>query len=119
MAFFNFPSITPDTSQLNISEGVNATLTCTSDPSNTRNDVYQWILPNGDVSPPQPASSPLDLKLTVVNRDQSGLYVCTGTRPGTAKTVNVSITIFVHCKLSCADCIIFLLFCYLLYHSYN
>ena len=95
---FNPPSITPDTSLLDITEGNSTTLTCTRDSTNTNNDQYRWTLPDGDVSPPQFASSP-QLILSTINRDESGVYVCTGTRPGTSKTVNANITINVQCKL--------------------
>ena len=96
---FNPPSITPDTSLLDITEGNSTTLTCTRDSTNTNNDQYRWTLPNGSVSPVTPASSPYDLILSTINRDESGVFVCTGTRPGTSKTVNSNITINVQCKL--------------------
>ncbi len=100
---FNSPSITPDTSQLIITEGDSTTLTCIRDSTNTFSDQYRWTLPNGSVSPPQPASAPIDLILSTINRNQSGLYVCTGTRPGTLVTVNATITINVQCKLIYTD----------------
>ncbi len=95
---FNPPSISPDTNQLIITEGDSTTLTCIRDSTNTNSDQYRWTLPNGRVSPPQPASSPIDLTVSTINRDESGLYVCTGTRPGTLVTVNATITINVQCK---------------------
>ena len=96
---FNPPSITPDTSLLDITEGNSTTLTCTRDSTNTNNDRYRWALPDGSVSPVTPASSPQSLILSAINRDESGVYVCTGTRPGTSETVNSNITINVQCKL--------------------
>ena len=96
---FNPPSITPDTSLLDITEGDSTTLTCIRNSTNTMNDQYRWTRPDGTFSPPQPASSPQSLMVSAINRDESGLYVCTGTRPGTTDTVNATITINVQCKL--------------------
>ena len=62
--------------------------------------MNRWTLPDGTFSPPQFASSPQSLILSTINCDESGVYVCTGTRPGTSETVNATITVNVQCKLS-------------------
>ncbi len=100
---FNSPSITPDTNLLIITEGDSTTLTCIRDSTNSNSDQYRWTRPDGSFSPPQTASSPIDLILSTINRNQSGLYVCTGTRPGTSETVNATITINVECNCNLSE----------------
>ena len=96
---FNPPSITPSTNTLDITEGLNTTLTCTRDPSNSNSDQYRWVPPGGSFEDSTAGSSPATLELSTINRNQSGQYMCYGSRTDTNVTVSTNITVNVQCEL--------------------
>ena len=96
---FNPPSITPATNPLDITEGHNTTLTCTHDPSNTNGDQYRWIPPGGSFEDYTAGNSPTILELLAINKTQSGVYMCVGSRTDTHVTVSANITVNVQCEL--------------------
>ena len=97
---FNPPSITSSTSTLDITEGNDTTLTCTRDPSNSQGDQYRWVPPGGsfDITA---KNSPVMQELSTINRNQSGVYTCYGSRTDTNATVSTNITVNVQCELHC------------------
>ena len=79
----NPPTLNPDGGDdrtLNVTEGSNITLTCTRDSNNGDGDLYQWIHPNGQMTPGAPADSPVQLTLNSITREESGVYICQGSR---------------------------------------
>ena len=44
---------------VNVTKGSKVTLTCTRDSENAPGDLYQWIHPNGQMTPGAPADSPV------------------------------------------------------------
>ena len=65
-----------------VTEGFNITLTCTRDSNNAPGDLYQWIHPNGQITPGAPADSPVEIKLNGITIEESGIYICQGSRNG-------------------------------------
>ena len=65
-----------------VTEGFNITLTCTRDSNNAPGDLYQWIHPNGQITPGAPADSPVEIKLNRITIEESGIYICQGSRNG-------------------------------------
>ena len=82
----NPPTLNPDGGDdrtVNVTEGSNITLTCTRDSNNAFGDLYQWIHPNGQMTPVlAPADSPVQLTLNSITREESGVYICQGSRNG-------------------------------------
>ena len=81
----NPPTLSPDGGDdktVNVTEGSNITLTCTRDSNNAPGDLYQWIHPNGQMTPGVSADSPVQLTLRSITREESGVYICQGSRNG-------------------------------------
>ena len=74
----NPPTLKPDGGDDRIeyvTEGSNIILTCTRDTNNAGGDLYQWIHPNGQMTPGAPADSPVQVTLNNINREESGMYI--------------------------------------------
>ena len=67
---------------VNVTKGSKVTLTCTRDSENAPGDLYQWIHPNGQLTPGAPADSPVEVILNNITRNESGMYICQGSRNG-------------------------------------
>ena len=67
---------------VNVTECYNINLTCTRDTNNAPGDLYQWIHPNGQMTPGAPADSPVQVTLNNINRNENGVYICQGSRNG-------------------------------------
>ena len=103
----NPPTLNPDGGDdrtVDIIEGSNINLTCTRNSENTDGDLYQWIHPNGQMTPGAPANalpdSPVQVTLNNINREESGEYICQGSRDGvTDSTLKNKVTLNVQCEL--------------------
>ena len=81
----NPPTLNPDGGDdriVYVTEGSNITLTCTHDSNNAGGDLYQWIHPNGQITPGAPADSPVQVALKRITQEESGVYICQGSRNG-------------------------------------
>ena len=81
----NPPTLSPDGGDdktVNVTEGSNITLMCTRDSNNAPGDLYKWIHPNGQMTPGASADSPVQLTLNSITREESGVYICQGSRNG-------------------------------------
>ena len=81
----NPPTLNPvgvDNRTVNVTECHNINLTCTRDSNNAPGDLYQWIHPNGQMTPRVPADSPVQVTLNGIKREESGMYICQGSRNG-------------------------------------
>ena len=79
------PTLIPDGGDnrtVDVTECYNINLTCTRDSNNAPGDLYQWIHPNGQMTPRVPADSPVQLSLNSITREESGMYICQGSRNG-------------------------------------
>ena len=66
------------------------------------NDRYQWTLPDGSVTPDNPAqsgASTLTLVYNNINRTQSGIYTCTVSVAGVTETAETNVTLDIQCEL--------------------
>ena len=99
----NPPTLNPDGGDDRIeyvTEGSNITLTCTRDSTNAPGDLYQWIHPNCQMTPSTPADSPVQLTLNNINREESGVYICQGSRNRiTDSALKNNVTLNVQCEL--------------------
>ena len=98
----NPPALNPDggiDTTVNVIEGSNITLTCTRDNINAPGDLYQWIHPNGQMTPGAPADSPVQVTLNSITREESGMYICQGSRNGiTDSALKNNVTLNVQCE---------------------
>ena len=98
----NPPTLIPDGGDnrtLNVTEGSNINLTCTRDTNNAPGDLYQWIHPNGLMTPGAPANSPVRVTLNSITREESGVYICQGSRNGvTLSALQIAVAINVQCE---------------------
>ena len=98
----NPPTLDPDGGDDNIvyvTEGSHITLTCTRDTDNTGGDLYQWIHPNGQMTPGVPTNSPVQVTVNNFNREKSGVYICQGSRNGvTNSALKNNVTLNVQCE---------------------
>ena len=97
----NPPTLNPDGDgdrTVDVIEGSSIILTC--DSNSAIGDLYQWIHPNGLMTPGAPASSPVQVTLNTITRNESGVYICQGSRNGTIdSTLKNNVTLNVQCKL--------------------
>ena len=103
----NPPTLNPDGGDdrtVDVTEGSNITLNCTRDSNNAPGDLYQWIHPDGQMTPgapdDAPPDSPVQVTLNNINREDNGVYICQGFRnlvPDSALKNNV--TLNVQCEL--------------------
>ena len=95
----NPPTLNPvgvDNRTVNVTECYNINLTCTRDSNNAPGDLYQWIHPNGQMTPGAPADSPVQVTLNSITREESGMYICQGSRNGVTDSAlknNVSLNV--------------------------
>ena len=98
----NPPTLSPDGGVDRIeyvTEGSNIRLNCTRDSNNAKNDLYQWIHPNGQMTPGAPTDSPVQVSLNSITREESGLYICQGSRNGvTDSALQNNVTLNVQCE---------------------
>ena len=88
-----------DDKTVNVTKSSNITLTCTRDSENAPGDLYQWIHPNGLMTPGAPTDSPVQLTLNSITREESGMYICQGSRNGvTLSALNNNVTLNVQCE---------------------
>ena len=83
----NPPTLTPDGGDdkiVYVIEGSNITLTCTRDTNNAPGGLYQWIHPDGQMTPGAPADSPVQVTIKHITREENGIYICQGSRNGVA-----------------------------------
>ena len=81
----NPPILNPDGGNdrtVDVNENSSIILTCTRDTNNTPGDLYQWTHPNGQMTPRVPTNSPVQLTLNNINKEESGVYICQGSRNG-------------------------------------
>ena len=86
---------------LTYTEGDNVNLTCSGDIAEI-NERYQWTLPDGSVTPDnpaQPGASTLTLVYNNINRTQSGIYTCTVSVAGVTETAETNVTLNIQCEL--------------------
>ena len=84
---------------VDVIEGSNINLTCTRDSNNAFGDLYQWIHPNGLMTPGAPADSPVQVTLNSITIKESGVYVCQGSRNGvTDSALQNNVTLNVQCE---------------------
>ena len=100
----NPPTLTPDGGDdrtVYITEGSTITLTCTRDSNNAGGDLYQWIHPDGQMTPAlSPADSPVQVTLNNITRNGNGVYICQGTRNGvTDSALQSNVTLIVQREL--------------------
>ena len=99
----NPPSVNPDGGDDRIeyvTEGSSITLTCTRDNNNAGGDLYQWIHPNGQMTPGAPSDSPVQVTLNNINRNEDGVYICQGSRDGMLDSaLKNNVTLNVQCEL--------------------
>ena len=99
----NPPTLNPDGGDdriVYVSEGSNITLTCTRDSNNSDGDLYQWIHPNGQMTPGTPEDSPVQVTLNNIKRNKIGVYVCQGSRNGVIDSaLKNEVTLNVQCEL--------------------
>ena len=100
----NPPTLNPDGGDDRIeyvTERSNINLTCTRDSNNAPGDLYQWIHPNGQMTPSTPADSPVQLTLNNINRFEDGVYICQGSRNGViySALLKNNVTLKVQCEL--------------------
>ena len=95
------PTLNPDGGDDRIeyvTEGSNINLTCTRDSNNAPGDLYQWIHPNGQMTYRTPADSPVQVTLNNINTEESGVYICQGSRNGvTDSALQNNVTLNVQC----------------------
>ena len=98
----NPPTLNPDGGDdriVYITEGSNITFTCTRDSNNAPGDLYQWIYPNGQMTPKAPGDSPVKTTLYNINRNEDGVYICQGSRNGiTDSALKKNVTLDVQCE---------------------
>ena len=86
----NPPTLNPDGGDdrtVYVTEGSNVALTCTRDTNNAPGDLYQWIHPNGQMTPRVPGDSPVQVTLNNITRNGNGVYICQGSRNGVTDSV--------------------------------
>ena len=97
----NPPTLNPgggDDRIVYVTERSNITLTCTRDTNNAPGDLYQWIHPDGLMTPGAPDDSPVQVTLKNINREESGIYICQGSRNGvTDSALQNNVTLNVRC----------------------
>ena len=95
------PTLNPDGGgdrTVDVIEGSSIILTCYS--NSAIGDLYQWIHPNGLMTPGAPANSPIEVTLNNITRNESGVYICQGSRNGTIdSTLKNNVTLNVQCEL--------------------
>ena len=95
------PTLNPDGGDdrtVDVTEGSSIILTCYS--NSAVGDLYQWIHPNGLMTPGAPANSPVQFTLNTITRNESGVYICQGSRNGTIdSTLKNNVTLNVQCEL--------------------
>ena len=73
---------------------------CTRDSNNAGGDLYQWIHPNGQMTPGVPEDSPVQVTLNNIKRNEIGVYICQGSRNGvTDSALKNEVTLNVQCEL--------------------
>ena len=89
-----------DDRTVDVIEGSNITLTCTRDTNNAPGDLYQWIHPDGQMTPRAPTDSPVSVTINSITREGSGMYICQGSRNGiTDSALSNNVTLNVQCEL--------------------
>ena len=98
----NPPTLNPDGGDDRIeyvTEGSHITLNCTRDSNNADGDLYQWIHPNGQMTPGAPTDSPVQVTFNSTTREKSGVYICQGSRNGvTDSALQNNVTLNVQCE---------------------
>ena len=98
----NPPTLNPDGGDnrtVDVIEGSNINLTCTRDSNNADGDLYQWIHPNGLMTPGTPGESPVQVTLNSITREENGVYICQGSRNGvTLSALQIAVTLNVQCE---------------------
>ena len=98
----NPPTLNPNGGNdrtVDVIEGSNINLTCTRDSNNADGDLYQWIHPNGLMTPGAPTESPVLVTLNSITREESGVYICQGSRNGvTDSALQNNVTLNVQCE---------------------
>ena len=99
----NPPTLNPDGGDdriVYVTEGSNITLTCTRDSSNAPGDLYQWIHPDGQMTPKAPYDSPVQVTFNNISRNEDGVYICQGSRNGvTDSALQNNVTLIVQREL--------------------
>ena len=99
----NPPTLNPDGGDDRmeyVTEGSNITLTCTRNTNNPSGDLYQWIHPNGRMTPRAPTDSPVQVTLNNITRNGNGVYICQGSRNGlTNSALQSNVTLIVQREL--------------------
>ena len=99
----NPPTLNPDGGgdrTVDVIEGSNINLTCTRGSYNAPGDLYQWIHPNGQITPGAPTNSTVQVIIYSITREESGVYICQGFRNGSDDSALKSyVTLNVQCEL--------------------